>query len=256
MKLVYPNFAKGRILKIEMLENLRDFSRDMLEVFTDNLSDGIVRGLEANVNENIITFTKGIVKYKGNVYLINENLSIDYKATDVDVLIKLVFLDKSLEVDYSIQHIAINLDVDTKIKDNEIELGRFKLKQGAYLRTDYKDLDDYTTEYNTINLINVQYSNVDEHTLTPKFINSYGLEILKTHTENIWDITFAISCINSKNVSRSLILNYINKKLDENNEKLTNDEIHKKLFIILKKVREENKYEKTTVKARKTIIVD
>ncbi len=256
MKLIYPNFAKGRILKIEMLENLRDFSRDMLEIFTDNLSDGVVRGLEPNVSKDIITFSKGIVKYQGNVYLINEKLSIDYKATDVDVLIKLVFLEQSLEVDYKIQHVAINLDMDTKIKDNEIELGRFKLKAGAYLRTDYKDLDDYTTEYNTINLINVQYSNVDEHTITPKFINSYGLEILKTNTENIWDITFATSCINSKNISRSLILSYINKKLDENNEKLTNDEIHKKLFIILKKIREENIYEKTTVKARKTIIVD
>ncbi len=256
MKLVYPNFAKGRILKIEMLENLRDFSRGMLEVFTENLSDGVVRGLEANVSKDIITFTKGIVKYQGNVYLINENLSIDYKATDVDVLIKLVFLEQSLEVDYKIQYVAITLDADTKVKENEIELGRFKLKHGAYLRTDYKDLDDYTTEYNTINLINVPYANVDEHTLTPKFINSYGLEILKTHTENVWDITFATSCINIKNVSRSLILSYINKKLAEENEKLTNDEIHKKLIIILKKVREENRYEKAPVRARKTIILD
>ncbi len=256
MKLVYPNFAKGRILKIEMLENLRDFSRDTLEVLTTDQSDGIVKGLEAEVSNNTINFSKGIVRYNGNVYLINENLSIEYKATDVDVLIKLVFLEKSLEVDYSIQHIAIKLDADTKIKDIEIELGRFKLKEGAYLRTDYKDLDDYTTEYNTINLINVHYANVDEHTLTPKFINSYGLEILKTHSENIWDITFATSCINTKNISRSLILSYINKKLDENNVRLTNDEIHKKLIIILKKVREENKYEKTTVRARKTIIVD
>ncbi len=256
MKLIYPNFAKGRILKIEMLENLRDFSRDMLEVFTEDLSDGVVRGLDANVSKDIITFTKGIVKYQGNTYLINEKLSIDYKATDVDVLIKLVFLEQSLEVDYKIQYVAINLDTDTRIKDNEIELGRFKLKNGAYLRTNYKDLDDYTTEYNTINLINVPYANVSEHTLTPKFINSYGLEIIKTHTEDLWDITFATSCINIKNISRSLILSYINKKLGEENENLTNDEIHKKLIIILKKVREENRFEKATIRSRKTIIVD
>ncbi len=256
MKLVYPNFAKGRILKLEMLENMRDYSRDMLEVLTDNLSDGVVNGLEANVSKDIITFTKGIVKYQGNVYLINENMSIDYKATDVDVLIKLVFLEQSLEVDYKIQYVSINLDTDTKIKDNEIELGRFKLKQGAYLRTAYKDLDDYTTEYNTINLINVPYSNVEEHTLTPKFINSYGLEILKTHTTDVWDITFATSCINIKNISRSLIVSYINSKLNEDNEKLTNNEIHQKLIIILKEVRERNKHVKSDVKGRKTIIVD
>lgn len=256
MKLVYPNFAKGRILKIEMLENLRDFGRDTLEVLTENLSDGIVKGFNANVSKDIITFSKGIVKYKGRIYLINENLSIYYKATDVDVLIKLVFLEESSEIDYKIQYVSLVLDADTKIKDNEIELGRFKLKVGAYLRTEYKDLDDYTTEYNTINLINVKYANVDEYTLTPKFINSYGLEILKTKTNNIWDITFATNCINIKNISRSLIISYINVKLNEENEDLTNNEIHKKLIIILKRVREENKYERTIIKNRKTIIVD
>lgn len=256
MKLVYPNFVKGRILKLEMLENLRDYSRDTLEVLTSDLSDGIVKGLEPSVSKDIITFSKGIVKHKGSVYLINDKLTISYEATDVDVLIKLVFLEESLEADYKIQYVSVVLDKNVVIKENEIELGRFKLKNGAYLRTEYKDLDDYTTEYNTINLINTKYANKDEHTLTPKFINTLGIEILKTKSKDIWDLTFATHCINSKTVARSLILAYINAKLNEDNYELTNDELHKKLIQIIKQVRDENRNEKVVNKNRKTILVD
>lgn len=256
MKLIYPNFNKGRILKIEMLENLRDYSRDTLEILSSELSDGIIKGLEADVSKNIITFSKGIVKYQGEIYLIGENISIDYSATDVEVLIKLIFLEESIDADYKIQYVSVNLDKNTTIKDNEMELGRFKLKEGAYLRTDYKDLDDYTTEYNTINLINVRYSSVNDYTLTPKFIRSYGMEILKTKTKDSWDITFGTSCINNGSLTRDLIISYINVKLNEENENLSNDELHKKLITVLQKVREENKYEKSSVKTRKTILVD
>ncbi len=256
MELVYPNFTKGRILKREMLENLRDYSRDTLEVLSCSFSDGIIKGLEASVSKDIITFSKGIVKCNGEVYLINEQTAIDYEATDVEVLIKLVFLEKSLEVDYKIQYISIVLDKDTVIKDNEMELGRFKLKEGAYLRTDYKDLDDYTTEFNTINLINVQYANVDEFSLTPKFIRSYGKEILKTKTKDTWDINFATSCLNIGLLSRTLIISYINVKLLEDNTSLSNDEIHKKLTEVLEIVREENKVYNSSRKERRIILVD
>ncbi len=256
MRIVYPNFTKGRILKIEMLENLRDYSRDALDVLTNDLSDGIVKGLDANVNKNIITFAKGIVKYKGKVYLISENISIDYETTDVEVVIKLVFLEESLESDYRIQYISVILDKDTIIKENEVELGRFKLKDGAYLRTDYKDLDDYTTEFNTINLINVHYAYYENHTLTPKFMKSFGREILKTKTKDIWDINFGTSCVNFGTISRDLIIEYINSKLDEDNKSFSNDEIHKKLIVVLEKVREENKFEKNNIRIRKTILVD
>lgn len=256
MEIKYPNFNKGRILKIEMLENLRDYSRDTLEIMTNDHSDGIVKGLDATVNKNTITFSKGIVKYQGNVYLISENISIDYEATDVEVLIKLIFLEQSQDADYRTQYISISLDKDTSIKQNELELGRFKLKEGAYLRTDYKDLDDYTTEFNTINLINVHYANINEHTITPKFIRSYGMEILKTNTKDMWDIIFSTSCINDGNLSRDFIISYINAKLNEENKTLQNMQLHKKLIIILKKVREENKYAKETNRIRKTIMID
>ncbi len=256
MRIVYPKFTKGRILKLDMLENLRDYSRDTLDILTSNLSDGIIEGIKPIINDDTITFTKGIVKHKGNIYLINEKMSINYEATDVEVLIKLIFINNEEEPDYKVQNVKIILDKNTTILENEIELGRFKLKEGAYLRTNYKDLDDYTTEFNTINIINVKYANIDTYTISPCFMRRYGIEILITKTKEIWDINFGMICINSSKISREAILNYINVRLNEDNTNLSNYELHNKLTIILNKVREENCFVKNKKRERKTILVD
>ncbi len=256
MRLEYPKFTKGRILKIDMLEDLRDYSRDTLDILTSRLSDGIVEGFYPKVFENTIEFSKGIVKYNNQVYLINEQLSIGYEATEVDVLIKLVFLDEKQETDYNVQEIELVLDKNITILSNEIELGRFKLKSGAYLRADYKDLDDYTTEFNTINFINVKYSSIEEHTLTPTFMRIYGKEILKVKPKESWDINFGLLCVNSEKVTRESIIRYIDIRLNENNIELNNYELHRKLILVLDKVRKENHFVTKNKRERKTIIVD
>lgn len=256
MRLEYPKFTKGRILKIDMLEDLRDYSRDTLDILTSRLSDGIVEGFYPEVFENTIEFSKGIVKYNRQIYLINKKLSIDYEATEVDVLIKLVFLDERQETDYNVQDIEIVLDRNTEILENEIELGRFKLKAGAYLRADYKDLDDYTTEFNTINFINVKYASIEEHTLTPTFMGIYGKEILKVNPKDCWDINFGLICINSEKITREAIISYINNRLSEENVELGNYELHKKLILVLEKVRKENHFVTNNKRERKMIIVD
>ncbi len=46
-----------------MLENLRDFPRDVLDIFCEDMSDGIVCGFIPTVNKEIITISKGIIKY-------------------------------------------------------------------------------------------------------------------------------------------------------------------------------------------------
>jgi hypothetical protein len=51
------------------------------------------------------------------------------------------------------------------LKEDELELGRFKLREGAVLRSDYTDFFDLITEYNTINVINVEYAGIKESTM-------------------------------------------------------------------------------------------
>lgn len=75
----YPYFNKDRILKKGMLENMRDYPRDILDVYNENLSDGVVCGLSPTVDEDIITISKGIVKHKGRLYVIHDSIVIESK---------------------------------------------------------------------------------------------------------------------------------------------------------------------------------
>ena len=252
----YPFFKKGRILKIEMLENLRDYPRDILDVYNEYLSDGIICGLMPKVDKDMITFSKGIVKYNGELYVINAPTSITYGETEVEVIIKLNFHDELRDNDYKTQYINIEIDPNLEIQDNQIELGRFKLKRGAYLRSEYQDLYDFTTEYNTINIVNVLYSGYGRPTLSNMILKYFAKEALSTRTQNHMDVTFSMLCLNSSRIEREVIYNYVSFKLNEEIVELGNEKLHSKLVKILGNIKRENSGVRRSRASAQKIILD
>lgn len=244
LEIKYPFFKKDRILKIEMLENMRDFPRNVLDIYNENLSDGIICGFIPNVDKEIITFSKGITKYNGNLYLLSNPVSISYGETESDTIIKINFYDEMQDNDYKTTYIEIETDNNINILDNQQELGRFKLKKGAYLRSNYQDLYDFTTEYNTINIVNVNYAGYKESTVSPLILKYFAEEVFKYKTQNSVDLSFCMICINSEKIERKAIYNYISYRLDENIDSLTNTEIHSSLVKILGKIKSESKASK------------
>lgn len=252
----YPFFKKDRILKIEMLENLRDFPRTVLDIYNDKLSDGIVQGLTPKVDKDIITFSKGIVKYKGNLYLLKEPTCISYEETEVEVIIKLNFYEEVQDNDYRTQYMEIEIDPYKEIETDQLELGRFKLKKGAYLRSEYQDLKDFVTEYNTINVTQVFYSGYGESTINPLILKYFTKEALATRVQNQMDITFCMLCLNNERVERETICHYIAYKLEEEATSLTNAQLHKKLVHILENIKKENGKLKRVKATGQKIIID
>lgn len=255
-ELKYPFFNKDRVLKIEMLNNLRDFPRLVTDIYADELSDGILWGLRPTIDKQIITFSKGIIKYNGKIYLIPNDISIDYKETDVDVIIKIKFYEEVEDKDFRSQYFEIEIDESLVILDNEQELGRFKLKKGAYLRSDYKDLYDFTTEFNTINIVNIKYSGIEKYTISREILKYFSKAALETKTQNPMDVNFCLLCLNSQRIERDTIYEYINYKLSEDNKKLSNDDIHCKLVKILEQMKRENNNKRKGIKGGRQIIVD
>jgi len=236
----YPYFTPQRILKREMLESLRDYPRDVMEVFTEDLSDGIVCGLVPTVDREILTFSKGIVKHKGSLYVIHEPSVLSYGETETEVLIKLSFYDEIRDKDYETQFMEIEIDKNLSIRRNQLELGRFKLKKGAYLRQNYQDLYDFTTEYNTINVVNVLYAGCREATISIEILRYFAREALEVRPQNPMDLSFCLLCLNSKLVERQVIRNYIGYRLEEEFQELSNTQIHDKLVTILAKIKRES----------------
>lgn len=252
----YPRFIKGRILKIEMLEELRDLPRDALESFYEDLSDGIVCGLSPRVSQETITFSKGVIKYMGGLYVLSKPDTLHYGATEAEVMIKLTIYDETEDGDYCKRGIQIGIDTDMKIQENQMEIGRFKLKTGAYLRTAYQDLYDFTTEYNTVNIVHALHAGTWQPTLSGLVLKYFAREALAARAQNPLDIHFAMICLSGGRVEREVIQSYIAYKLEETARPLSNGEMHKKLVKILEQIKRESKGPKGRGIAVRKVIVD
>lgn len=240
LEIRYPYFNKGRILKKEMLESLRDFPINVLEVQYEDFTDGIICGFTPSVDKNIITFSKGITKYNGMLYVVPQPVFVQYNETETDVMIKLNFYDEIQDNDYKTSYIDIEIEDNMKLLYNQQELGRFKLKKGAYLRSHYKDFYDFTTEYNTINIVNTLYAGRGEKTISSIILQYFAREVLNLKIQNPVDISFCFLCLNNEKVEREIILQYLSYKLERKITTLFNIEIHKELTKILEQIKKES----------------
>jgi hypothetical protein len=238
------------------LENLRDYPRDMADVLFDELSDGVVSGFKPIISENTFTISKGVAKYQGGIYLMNSQETLEYGETDNEVLVKLRFGEELQDGDFKTRNAEISIDRSLKILPNEIELFRFKLKKGAYLRDDYQDLDDFTTEYNTVNIVNVPRAGRGEATIAGAVTRYFAEQALKTTVRDAVDINFCMLCLNSEKVEKSAICAYICYKLNEFETTFTNAEIHIKLTRILRAIKRENQGRKRERTEHRRIVVD
>ena len=169
-------FEKGRILKKEALEIIRDYPRDLLSIIYDGYTNGVIRGLRlSSDHENkCIIIGKGIVKLKGEVYQIHKEIKVAYTNAEKREYLKL----KRKEVrdkDFIISEIEAFLSEEEENSDGEILLCDFLLKSGFILRDTYLDFADMRSEYDTIHLMNADYAGYGE--------KSFNIDVLKAYAK-------------------------------------------------------------------------
>ncbi len=233
---IFPKFDKGRILKREMLESLRDYPKDFIDIYFHDFSNGIISGADLVIKDTEIIITKGIIKHENKMYMLQKEISIPYKAENKEVLVKVKFLDEIQKSDFNIGNTEIFIDGNTNIEKNEIELGRFELKEGAILRDDYKDFKDFSTEYNTVNIINVEYAGIEKSIMHPKILRYFSSVLLKNKTDNAYDIAFVMECMNENIKDRELIIYYISNRLNISYKDYSNMQLYKYLCQIIREV--------------------
>ncbi|OPH46693.1 DNA and RNA helicase [Paenibacillus ferrarius] len=230
---VYPNFTKGRILKGDMLESLRDVPRRFTELSTEAYSEGIVAGAEVRITAEQLVVSRGLVKFGSRIYALEQDYSLPYQANGRETVLKIRFGEAVEQSDFTLYKADIVLDHEVSLRGNELELGRFKLKEGAKLRSDYQSFADFATEYNTWNRLHIPYSAVGQSSLSPQLTRYYGAELLSAGSTNAYDIAFAMQCLNQNTVNRELILRYIGSRLGMEYKAYDNVQIHKYLTRIL-----------------------
>ena len=253
-----PIFTKGRILKNEMLESLRDFPRNVTDIFLTSQKEGVISGFELTVDDTDITIAPGIVKYQDEILVLDESLKIPYVSTGNEQILKLHYQDKYQTSDFEGRIVNVVLEENECNQSNEIELARFRLSQGAYLRLNYQDLEDFKTGHNTLNIVNQPYSSVSGSTLNPIILQYFARELLKYKTENVHDLAIIYQVLNQNvSISKELLVNYIKIRLKEGNMKhVTNEALHKGLSYILKKAKLEESGSKRSLGDNRRLIVD
>nr|WP_232337157.1 DNA and RNA helicase [Lysinibacillus timonensis] len=233
----YPTFQKGRILKLEMLENLRDYPRHLMDIYYQNYSDGIITGANIIVHQNSLTITKGIIKLNGHLFYIEQDHVMSYEETGNETIVKIRCHPEERDQDFLKYNVELLLDEHTEILPNELELARFKLKKGSRLRSDYQDLEDFSTEFNTLNIVHVLYAGFSQSTLHPAILRYFAKEVLKVGSTGSEDTMFAMLCLNNGVVERELLHLYLANRFGHDYEEYTNGQIHRYLVRILQELK-------------------
>ncbi|MBN1055180.1 hypothetical protein DVW05_07420 [Clostridium botulinum] len=254
----YPLFETGRLLKIDMLNELRDYPRTFIDIMFKEYCDGIISGCSIDVVDDFLIIRKGIIKYDEVIYILKEDTKIKYECNNKLTILKLRFMEQVIDKDFIENCTEFYLDDELQLKENEMELCRFQLREGAHLRINYTGFEDLSTEYDTVNLINSSYATKNEVSLSPAILRMFGKELIKCNINEAWDITFATMCIQNKDaIEKDIIISYLSYKLNIQEKDYSNEELYLYLLEVLKKQREDSGISNNHKRGRfKKILID
>ena len=231
-----PTLNPGPVKK-EIVACLRDLSFDEQNIRYYDYTDGIISGCELVEEGMKIGLVNGLVKFAGRLYKLKEKMLVPYEHTDAWTMLKLRFGPQIRHPEY-IHYIAeLVLDADLTLKPNEMEMGRFKLKRGSRLRTVYKNFEDMSTEYDTVNLLYVKQAARYQSTLSPTVTRHFAREAFAFLGDTPLDCAFCSTCLSTgEAVSRELIERYICNRLKRNYTEMDNSKLHEALTEILNRI--------------------
>ena len=158
-------------------------------------------------------FRPGIIKCQGFIFLISEENTIQYQPSAGYISLKFRLIKVEELTDYVRYQWDFVLDGRLRREQGEIELCRFKLKEGAALRTDYKDFYDIQTEYDTVNLADATWSSPGGHTLSKEITDFFAKKVLECGCAQEGDVQFAYFLLQSKEaVNYPILMDYIARK--------------------------------------------
>lgn len=239
MEHIYPAFERGRIMKKELLWALRDYSYSALQLQYQNYPRGIISGCKIRIEDNVLCIAPGIIKCQDFIFLFTEESRVSYTPTEDYISLKFRVEGKEVLTDYISYKTTFILDEHLECEPNEIEICRFKLKEGAKLRTEYKDFYDIQTEYDTVNLANATWSAAGQNTLSKEVTDYFAGKILECERVENSDIQFAYFLLQSRGaIQYDVLTDYIARKTGEDRNKfVSTQEVFCQLEEILNGIR-------------------
>jgi len=185
-----PTFEKGSILKQNMLEAMRDYPRNVVNLVYAQFGDGIIDGFDISVlEENKLLVSPGIVKVDGIVFFSTDEQVIDQHDDNNYVYIEVKNNDTVDGIEY-----CIEINQSSTQQTNKVELFRYTKNAELSMLQNCDDL--FTPPINRINRIYSNNSYIGGTSLCPEYFKVYAREVLRSPNAQIADIAFSYVCLN------------------------------------------------------------
>lgn len=193
-----PQFEKKRLLRIEMLELLKDYPRDYLKICYQGYCDGVLSGCRLSWDNGQITIAPGILYHGEHLYFMRQPCTVECEAEDKVRYLKVQFLAEVQESGVVEGNTRIILNDQAPDSSCELELCRFRLQEGARLRDTHESFEDFATKFDTINLIYAPFADESEPTINPLIMKQYAKEILESRSGDTYDAAFAMNVLSNR----------------------------------------------------------
>jgi len=210
----YPLFEEKHLLTKEMLENLRDYPRMVTDHLFSDFADGIVSGCKITWDQGELMIGSGMVWRKGKLYFLKEAFRVACGAMDSVRYLKIRFTECSQETGSITERGGIVLEDRRVDSESEMELCRFRLQEGAKLRCEYENFEDYSTEFDTVDQIDTPYAAKGKSAMKPELLVQYAREMIKKGSFNPLDLVFAMEILaQDGRISMEGILAYLDGRM-------------------------------------------
>lgn len=231
VKQVFPLFEEGRILKKDSLDMIRDYAPGFASLLFMEYGSGVVAGFHIRQDGGDIIVGPGILKDGASFLCMKNEVPLDFGMYGQPVRIALKREGASAGCDYKEERYSLFLGPVKEPGGGEYELGRFCLEKGARLRGigDYKDFQDLTTQFNTVDMTRVEYACENGSTLAPFILRLYGKGVLASPKAEPLDLSFAVACLNGPRMPVQLIREYLCTREGRADERGGNRELYMRL---------------------------
>lgn len=254
---IFPLFREGYLLRTQMLEAFTDYSFRFGELLYTGYANGIISGCQLTTTSDSIIVHPGLVLFYGKVFYIKEPMPVSYAPTDELRILKIQYMGEEKTESMIRYEMELSLDADPGQREGQIELCRFTLQQGAYLRYQYQDFEDWGTEYDTLSMVNAQYASPGRSTLHPGLTKAFAREMLSCAPENQTDINFCLGILSrGEPVCAEALTAYISLRSGRTMADVGNAGIYGGLLDILREVKSGEGQKKSAGKRHRSILVD
>ncbi len=212
----YPQFQSKRLLRAQMLEELRDYPLRFARSLWQDCAQGVVSGCRISWNDGKLTVGSGIIYKNKQFYFMEEPYAMECGPLDQVRYLKVRILPEQKLPGEIRGEARIVLDEKEVDEAFELELCRFRLQEGARLRDQHENFEDFSTEYDTVDFTYAPWAGKKNSTLNPLLTVQFAREIMRKENARPEDLYFAMNILsNGGTVAAEAVREYIRRRTGE-----------------------------------------